>query len=144
MTHVLLALLATLPKVNPSDYPSANTILIQNDQAVVYQADGQFTNTLHEIKMVLTPTGKSEAATMAIDYTKDAEKVEVVSAQVIKADGSVIKVPASAMKDTEQTGDMNIYDPQGRALRITFEGLAVGDATDVTYRLTRTLPTRPG
>src|SRR5262249_50037798 len=28
--------------------------------------------------------------------------------------------------------------------KITFEGLAVGDAIDVTYRRTRLLPTRPG
>ena len=36
-----------LKKVKAKDYPSANAVTIINDQTVVYQPDGQFTNTQH-------------------------------------------------------------------------------------------------
>jgi transglutaminase-like putative cysteine protease len=44
----------------------------------------------------------------------------------------------------EQSGESNIYDPNGRALKVTFPNLDVGDVSDITYRLTRSTPTRPG
>src|SRR5262245_2606563 len=95
--------------VKPADYPSANTVIVVNDQAVVYQADGQFTNTVHWAALVLTPAGKADVASASLPYAQDGEKVEVLAAQVIKADGSVVPVPASSIQDTEQSGEMNIY-----------------------------------
>jgi transglutaminase-like putative cysteine protease len=130
--------------VKPADYPDANVANVISDQAVVYQTDGQFTNTNHIARLVLTPAGKSEVSSMSLDYTKDAERMEVVQAQVVKADGSVVPVTDKDIQDTEQTGDMNIYDPEGRAKKLTIPNLAVGDVVDVTYRLTRALPTRVG
>src|SRR5262245_28943387 len=137
------AVVAAIKKVKPADYPSANALLVRNDQTVSYEADGQFTNTIHVVRLVLTQTGKAEAAAMSLDYTKDAETIDVAVAQVIKRDGTTVPVPAKDIQDVEQTGDMNIYDPMGRAKKITFASLAVGDAVEVTYKLTRKLPTRP-
>ena len=130
-------------KVKASDYPSANSVTIVNDQSVVYQADGKFTNTMHTVRLVLAPEGKAEASATSIQYAKDAEKEQVLVAQVIKADGPDIPVKPADIQDVEQDGDANIYDPNGRAIKITFSGLAVGDAVEVVHRLTRQLPTRP-
>src|SRR4029079_1081724 len=98
---------------------------IISSQDVVYQADGQFTNTMHVAQLVLTTDGKKQAATTSQYYTKDAEKMEVISAQVIKKDGTVVAVPKKDIQDTEQSGEANIYDPQGRAGYVTFANLAV-------------------
>jgi transglutaminase-like putative cysteine protease len=136
------AILDAIKHVKPADYPSANTISVIESQAVVYQADGQFQNTQHSAHLVLTNTGKTEAANASFYYTKDAEKMEVLQAQVIKPDGKVITVPKSDIQDVEQSGEANIYDPQGRALKVTFGNLAVGDVVDITVKLTRILPTR--
>ena len=133
---------AAIKRIKASDYPSANAVVIIGDQNVVYQADGKFTNTARNATLVLTTAGKAEAATVSLPYTKDAEKMEVLSAQVIKPDGTVIPVTPKDMQDVEQSGDANIYDPQGRALKVTFPGLAVGDVADITYRMTQNLPTR--
>lgn len=138
------AVLDAVKKVKPADYPSANAVTIISSQQVVYQADGQFTNTMRSARLVLTNEGKKQASSTSLYYTKDAEKMEVLSAQVIKKDGKVVPVPAKDIQDTEQSGEMNIYDPQGRALKVTFANLAVGDAVDITYKLTRQLPTRVG
>src|SRR5262245_2088447 len=73
-------ILDSMKKVKPSDYPSANVVSIINSQSVVYQSDGQFTNTFHSAQLVLTTTGKAEASSASLYYTKDAEKMEVVSA----------------------------------------------------------------
>lgn len=133
-----------IKKVKPSDYPSANSVIVVNDQSVVYQPDGQFTNTMHEARLVLTTTGKTEASTQSLYYTKDAEKMEVLSAQVVKKDGTIIPVDKKDIQDVEQGGEMNIYDPQGRAVKVTYSNVGVGDIVDVTYKLTRMLPTRVG
>ena len=133
-----------LKKVKAKDYPSANSVTVIADQSVVYQPDGQFTNTMHTAKLILTAEGKAEASTVQMYYTKDAEKVALVQAQVIKPDGTVIKVDPKDIQDVEQSGEANIYDPQGRALKATLNGLAVGDVVDYTYTLTRELPTRVG
>ncbi len=131
-----------LKRVKASQYPSANAVTVMSDQAVVYQPDGQFTNTMHQARLVLTPTGKTEAASTSLYYAKDAEKMEVLSAQVVKADGTVISVDPKSIQDVEQSGEANIYDPNGRALKVTFPNLAVGDVVDISYKLTRLTPTR--
>jgi hypothetical protein len=133
---------AAMKRIKPADYPSANSIIVIGDQNVAYQVDGKFTNTQHTATLVLTPAGKKEAASSSLYYAKDAEKMEVLSAQVIKPDGKVITVAPKDIQDVEQSGEMNIYDPAGRALKVTFPNLAVGDVADITYRLTRQLPTR--
>jgi transglutaminase-like putative cysteine protease len=133
-----------MKKVKASDYPSANAVTIINSQHVVYQTDGQFTNTAHTARLVLTNEGKKQASSTSLYYTKDAEKMEVISAQVIKKDGTVVAVGPNDKQDTEQSGEANIYDPQGRALKVTFANIAVGDVVDITYKLTRLTPTRVG
>ncbi len=138
------AILEAIKKVKPSDYPSANAVTIINSQQVVFQSVGQFTNTMHSARIVLTNEGKKLASSTTLYYTKDAEKMEVISAQVIKKDGTVVAVAQKDIEDTEQSGEMNIYDPQGRAKKVTFGNLAVGDVVDVTYKLTRLTPTRVG
>jgi transglutaminase-like putative cysteine protease len=138
------AISEAVKKVKASDYPSANAVTIISSQQVVFQKDGQFTNTAHIARLVLTNEGKKEASSTSLYYTKDAEKMEVISAQVIKKDGSVVQVAAKDIQDTEQSGEMNIYDPQGRALKVTFPNLSVGDVADITYKLTRLTPTRVG
>jgi transglutaminase-like putative cysteine protease len=137
------SIVAAVKKIKPADYPSANRVVLVEEQRVVYQPDGQFANTTHHAELALTPEGKKAAASFSTYYAKDAEKLELLAAQVVKADGSVVPVAAKNIQDTEQSGHMNIYDPNGRSLKVTFEGLAVGDAVDVTYRLTRFAPTRP-
>jgi transglutaminase-like putative cysteine protease len=137
-------ILSAVKTVKPSDYPSANTLRVLDDERVVYQTDGQFTDTEHSARMVLTTAGKDAVASSTLYYTKDAEKMEVLSAQVIKKDGKVVAVDKKDIQDVEQSGEMNIYDPQGRAVKVTFSSIAVGDVVDITYKLTRTLPTRVG
>src|SRR5512140_2227847 len=89
-------------KIKPADYPSANSVTIVNDQAVVYQADGTFTNTMHTVRLVLANDGKAEASATSIHYTKDAEKEEVLLAQVVKPDGKAIPVAPSNIQDVEE------------------------------------------
>jgi hypothetical protein len=137
-------ILDAIKKVKPADYPSANTVSVISSQVVVYQPDGQFTNTMRSARLVLTPAGKADAASSTQYYTKDAEKMEVLEARVIKPDGKVIPVDKSDIQDIEQSGEMNIYDPQGRAAKVTVKNLAVGDVVDLTFKMTRITPTRVG
>ena len=49
---------------------------------------------------MLTTSGKADASTTSLYYTKDAEKMEVLSAQVIKKDGSVVPVDPKSIRIT--------------------------------------------
>ncbi len=135
--------LAALKGVKPSDYPTASSIAVFERQAVVYQTDGQYSNTAHSLRIVVTNAAKDDESTASIAYSKGDEKLDILTAQVIKPDGTVTPVPPGAIQDTETSGDENIYDPNGRSVKITFANLAVGDAIDLEYRLTRLSPTRP-
>jgi transglutaminase-like putative cysteine protease len=136
------AIVEQIKKIKPADYPSANTVSLLDRQDVVYQKDGTFTNTRHAIDLVLTADGRQSAASQTFYYTKDAEAYEITIARVIKHDGTVVEVPAKDILDTEQSGEANIYDPEGRAKKITVQGLAVGDAVEIEAKLTRKTPTR--
>lgn len=131
-----------IKQIKPSDYPSANKVALLDSQHVVYQKDGTFQNTYHSIELVLTADGRESAASHTLYYTKDAESYAIKTARVIKKDGTTVDVPAKDILDTEQGGEMNIYDPQGRAKKITIQGLAVGDAVEIEATLSRSLPTR--
>jgi len=137
-------ILDAFKKVKPADYPSANGVTVIETQDVVYQPDGQFTNTMRVARLVLTNAGTKEFASSSHYYTKDAEKVEILTAHVIKPDGKVVEVDKADIQDVEQSGEANIYDPQGRAVKLTFKNLAVGDVVELSVKLTRTLPTRVG
>jgi transglutaminase-like putative cysteine protease len=128
--------------IKPADYPSANTVTLLDRQDVVYQKDGTFTVTFHQIELVLTADGRESAAKHTLYYTKDAESYDIKTARVIKRDGTVVEVPAKDILDTEQSGEANIYDPEGRAKKITVQGLAVGDAVEIEATMTRKTPTR--
>src|SRR5436190_23916748 len=78
------SIVSAIKRIKPTDYPSANSVAVLQEQAVVFQPDGKFTNTMHTVQLVLTQSGKAEAASTSLYYTKDAEKVDVLTAQVIK------------------------------------------------------------
>jgi transglutaminase-like putative cysteine protease len=136
------AIVDSIKTIKPADYPSANTVTLLDRTDVVFQKDGTFNSTVHSIDLVLTADGRTSAASHTLYYTKDAEAYEIKTARVIKRDGTIVDVPAKDILDTEQGGEMNIYDPQGRAKKITFQNLAVGDAVEVEATLTRKTPTR--
>lgn len=136
------AIVEQIKTIKATDYPSANTVSLLARQDVVFQKDGTFKNTMHQIELVLTADGREQSASHTLYYTKDAESYDIKIARVIKKDGTVVEVPAKDILDTEQSGEANIYDPQGRAKKITIQGLAVGDAVEIEATLTRTLPTR--
>ena len=137
-------ILDAIESVKAADYPGANSAVVIDSQSIVFQSDGQFSATVREARLVLTSEGMAEAASASLSYAKDSETMEVLSAQVIKRSGSVINVDPKDIQDVEQSGEANIYDPEGRAVKVTFPNLAVGDVGDLTYRLTRRQPTRPG
>jgi hypothetical protein len=133
-----------IAKLKPSDYPSANVVAVVADESIVYQPDGQFVDTQHDARLALTTEGKSEIASVSVPYTKDSGRVDVLVARVIKKDGRIVDVDKKDIQDTEQSGEENMYDPNGRAVKITLSNVAVGDVVETTWRLTRTTPTRPG
>ncbi len=138
------AVMEALKSLKASDYPNANAVVLLESQSVVYQADGTQTTDVHEVSAALTPTGKDHIGSTAINFARDAEKVDIRLARVIKPDGTVLPVSEENITETELSGHANIYDPNGRSMKVVFAGVDVGDAVEVQYRLTRHKPVRDG
>ncbi len=138
------AVVEALKNLKASDYPSANAVILVNTQSVVYQADGTFTATVHVVAAALTQTGKDQIGSTSVDFTRDAMKVDILVARVVKPDGTVWPVSEENITETEQSGDMNIYDPNARSRKVFFPGVDVGSAIELEYRLTLFKPIRDG
>src|SRR5262249_59872438 len=65
------SLVAAIRRLKPADYPSANSVLVLEQQSVVYQADGQFANTMRTVRLVLPPARKQAAAAAPLAYAQD-------------------------------------------------------------------------
>ena len=90
-------------------------------------------------ELVLTTAGKAEAAVdVALLHEGRREDGGPGGAGRSSTDGKVVPVAPKDIQDAEQSGEMNIYDPNGpRREGHVRRTSAVGDAVDITYRLTR-------
>jgi transglutaminase-like putative cysteine protease len=128
--------LAAIKSVKASDYPSANSVTVLDSQYTAYQADGRYQTTTDGVRLVLTNDGRDDVAHASVAYVTDYDHLENLSARVIKADGTVVPIPDSAIQDeagSAETSAINIYGPNNRTKEIDFPDLDVGDATEVTY-----------
>ena len=73
------------------------------------------------------------------DGCSDAKLTNFLPDKGMVSTDSLYPVDKKDIQDVEQSGEANIYDPQGRAVKLTFSGIAVGDVVELTWKLTRRL-----
>ncbi len=111
-----------------SEYPDADSIIIQEDIEVTYQDNGDYTTRERSLVKILTENGKKDYSTLAFSYHRRYQSVEIPSASVIYPDGSLFEIPKDAVKDTTEaeTQEMNIFEENFRRKSITVPNLSVG------------------
>ena len=122
-----------LKKVKAKDYPGANAVTIISDQSVVYQPDGQFTNTNHIARIALTTTGK--AAMQTLDFPADVvgnnmfyASVRTQGTQASQGMSNIVTV--KAVDDTPQCTLVKMVAPTNT------QNLVMGTATALTASAT--------
>lgn len=112
----------------------------------VVNADGSYSETRETVTRILKKDALAYSKDASIGYSTSIEKVEVVSAYTLKADGRRIDAPPGnyqVSSSSGRDGDSPIYSDQS-SLTVVFPELAVGDSTVFVYRLTATKPMFPG
>ena len=139
---VKLAAEATVEK-----YPDADSVLLFDDQKAVYQADGTAVETDDYYQKVLTEAGRRDLREITLHFNSTYGNMEIPLLEVIKPDGSVIKVDVAAnSRVAVEPGQMgsNIYDPANKILTVTLPELAIGDIVHIVTRDTLRKARIPG
>jgi hypothetical protein len=113
-------------------FPDANAIVILSKSDIEYDSEGKSVAQSYGLIKVLTEAGKNDCGEKRAGYYKAYDTVRVVTARVIKQDGSVVDVPDDMIKDINSTASeqMNIYEPESKEKVITFKNLEVGDCVE--------------
>ena len=114
-------ILAEAAEITPAKYPDSDDATVEQKLVRVYRADGTGECQDETFTKVLTEKGKRNNRSLSLGYMLPYSTVDVVTLEVIKPDGEVVPVDIKA-NSKESIDDsqmqMNIYDPNMRALRV--------------------------
>lgn len=121
-----------------SQYPGAHALIVFDSTKIHVNRDGTGESREHLFIKILTSHGRMKYGEVSFGYITLYDTVKVLKAQVIKADGSVIKVTKEAISDIEMPAweGAKFLIPNLRMLKITFPGVEEGGA--VEYLISRT------
>lgn len=123
--------------VTSEKYPNSDDVLVDDFIRIEYQADGTSTTWDDEYTKVLTEKGQREHRTRTLHFTLPYSTAEVLIAEIIKPDGTVIPIDISkqsrVMVDRSQMS-ANIYNPNRKILNIGLPSLEVGDMYHILTR----------
>jgi hypothetical protein len=117
------------------EYPDADAIIILSDADIEFNEDGTAMTRVHELKKVLTQAGINRYSEEHMNYYRVYDDITVVTARVIKKDGSAVDVTEDEIKDISSAPleYMNIYDPDARDMVVSFRNLEIGDCVEIEY-----------
>ena len=109
-------------------------------------ADGTHVETTSWALKVLGEQGVARAQQASVSVSDSLEKLEILSAYTLKADGRKINVPPTNYQDETNTGKGKVA-PMFSDLRtrtVAYPDVAVGDTVVMSYKLTQVEATFPG
>lgn len=83
----------------PEKYPDASHIILFDSTMVEVAESGLSRVTMHQVAMVLKPAGARELAVIKYDYDPLSAAIEVQQARIIRKNGAIELLPASAVMD---------------------------------------------
>ncbi|MDD3952363.1 MAG: DUF3857 domain-containing protein [Lentisphaeria bacterium] len=127
-------------------YPDADDVLVDDYVLTTYEKDGTAITWDDWGSKILTEKGKQNNRVMTLQYNASYSKAEFVLVQIIKADGSILKVDlarqSQEMIDRSQMGS-NIYDPNNKIIQVSLAELEIGDLLRALTRRTIVKPRVP-
>jgi transglutaminase-like putative cysteine protease len=116
----------------PQEHPDANSIAGLDETYVDLDASGAFEQFNHAFTKILTDEGRDANGSASFIYHRRYGSVEIVTARVVKADGTEIAVGEDLITDgtPPEISAMNIFESEMRQLTVVFPGLEVGDAVE--------------
>lgn len=117
-------------KVNATQYPNADTVLVHRERFIRYNKKGHYKSWDETYQKVLTKRGKKELRTISRRFEAPYSNCEFKAAQIIKPDGTRIRIDirenTKSMIDRSQMAS-NIYNRNMHILQLNIPELEIGD-----------------
>ncbi len=118
-------------------YPQAGSLILSCDEQIEVTSDHKEISTFHYVIKILNERGKENFSEAKIDYDSTYEKVELVYARTIKADGTVVDVGTRHLRDVSKYLNFPLYS-NARVFIISFPEVAQGAAVEYQVKVYRT------
>ena len=127
-------------------FPDADSVLVYDLEEITYQPDGLGTGTDDFYQKVLNESGRKQLRELSFRYNSTYEKLEVLTVEIIRPDGKIVKIDPASGRETIDASQMgsNIYDPANKVFTIAVPGLEIGDMLHVKSRETTLKARIPG
>lgn len=117
-------------EISSEQYADADEVLVSDVQNIHYNPDGTGENIDDVYLKILTEKGKNDNRTINFHFNSHYQKIELLSAELIKSDGSLIPIDISANSRVSVNHNQmsaNIYDPNQKIMTLNIPALAIGD-----------------
>ena len=125
-----LPLIQSAAAATVETYPDADTVLVDDDTHLTYQADGSYQYTSKTVIKILTEKGRQSESTVSIGYDAAYGTTRFTAAEIVKPDGTILPIDLEKQsRESISAGQMNsnIYDPNHKQVLLSVPALEIGD-----------------
>ena len=119
-----------------SNYPQAGALVLLAEEGVEINENNTLESNVHYLVKILNERGKEGFAESLIEYDSTFEKVELIFARTIKADGSVTYVGSRHIRDVSKYLNFPLYS-NARVFIISFPEVAIGSVLEYKLKIKR-------
>ncbi len=117
-------------------YPDADTVILDTETRIKYEADGTSVQVADNAVKILTLKGVDEERVLQSYYSLSYSRAKISLVQILKDNGDVItldlKTCTQEMVEDSQMSS-NIFDPNHRVIKVTVANLQPGDTLRAVY-----------
>lgn len=141
----LFAAVANLPAQAKDDGTDTSWTQEKFVQHFKINADGSYIMAGDVVALINEERAVAGLAQQTLEYNQSRQKIEVVSAYTLKADGRKVAVTPDKIKDQQESQSAGAPMFQDMRVKVlVFPDVAVGDRIVYSYRLICTMPLYPG
>lgn len=129
--------LGDLPEVKAEDYPDARVVYLLDHQVEKVYPNGVSSRTTHLIRKALTDAGVNELKSHPIYFEPGRQRVRILRARVIRADGSVFDAPQPTVRQARGSAESRIYMDYSVQI-LSFPAVERGAIVDLEYQVDQT------
>lgn len=145
VASVVLAMSLASPIASRAFAQDTGHVWVLDRRLYLIEGNGAYVGTAELIRKALDPEAARNGGRIDLPYYADRQKLEIVEAMTMKADGRVLPVTADKIFDVApQAAPRVALYSQSRTKSIVFPDLAAGDSIRYVYRVSQFEPLWPG
>ena len=131
--------------VDPNQHPQESVVILLDDGAVRYEADGTGTKTYRQVTQILSADAVEDYAEHEFSYAPGHQRLTVNWIRVLRTDGTVISAAPTQVQDADVPATLtNPVYGDTKVRRYSLSGVAPGTVVDWSYTVEELQPFLPG